>query len=130
MIVVDASAVLEILLNTATAPRVAEHFFAPGETLHVPHLLDLEVAQVLRRYEASGELDSARGVEALEDLADLPLVRYPHDIFLSRIWQLRHHATAYDAAYLALAEALGASLVTLDSGLAKVPGHQARVILL
>ncbi len=130
MIVVDASAVLEVLLNTPAAPRVAEHLFAPGETLHAPHLLDLEVTQVLRRYEASGELNSTRGGQALEDLADLPLVRYPHDIFLLRIWQLRHNATAYDAAYLALAEALGASLVTRDGGLAKVPAHRARVILL
>ena len=130
MIVVDASAVLEILLNTVAAPRVAEHLFAPAETLHAPHLLDLEVAQVLRGYEASGELDSARGVEALEDLADLPLIRYPHDIFLPRIWQLRHNATAYDAAYLALAEALNASLVTRDGGMATIPGHRASVILL
>jgi predicted nucleic acid-binding protein len=130
VIVVDASAVLEILLNTVAAPRVAEHLFAPAETLHAPHLLDLEVAQVLRRYEASGELDSGRGVEALEDLADLPLIRYPHDIFLPRIWQLRHNATAYDAAYLALAEALNASLVTRDGGMATIPGHRASVILL
>lgn len=130
MIVVDASAVLEILLNTVAAPRVAEHLFAPAETLHAPHLLDLEVAQVLRRYEASGELDSVRGVEALEDLVDLPLIRYPHDIFLPRIWQLRHNASAYDAAYLALAEALDASLVTVDGGIATIPGHRARVILL
>ena len=71
MIVVDASAVLEILLNTSAAPRIAEHVFAPAETLHAPHLLDLEVAQVLRRYEAAGELDAARGVEALEDLVAL-----------------------------------------------------------
>jgi predicted nucleic acid-binding protein len=91
--------------------------------------LDLELALVLRRYEASGELDSARGVEALEDLADLPFIRYPHDIFLPRIWQLRHNATAYDAAYLALAEALNASLVTRDGGIATIPGHRARVIL-
>jgi len=122
--------VLEVLLNTATAPLVAEHLFAPGETLHAPQLLGLEVVQVLRRYERSGDLDSTRGLQALEDLADLPLIHYPHDIFLSRIWQLRHNATAYDAAYLALAEALGASLVTRDGGIATVPGHRARVILL
>jgi predicted nucleic acid-binding protein len=130
VIVVDASAVLEILLNTSAAPRVAEYFFAPAETLHTPHLLDLEVAQVLRRYAASGELTPVRGMQALEDLADLPLIRYPHDIFLPRIWQLRNNATAYDATYLALAEALNSSLITRDGGIAAIPGHRARVILL
>ena len=130
MIVIDASAVVELLLNTLMAPRVAERAFAPAETLHAPHLVDLEVAQVLRRYAAAGELDSLRGAEALEDLADMPILRYPHDIFLSRIWELRHNATAYDAAYIALAEALDAPLLTCDGAISSMPGHRARVIVL
>lgn len=129
MIVVDASAILEVLLNTPAAARVGERLFAAGETLHAPHLLDLEVAQVLRRYSASGELDPERGLQALEDLADLPLTRYPHDLFLPRIWELRHNVTAYDAAYLALAEALAAPLVTRDASLASAAGHAARIEL-
>lgn len=99
---------------------------AAGETLHAPHLLDLEVAQVLQRYAAAGALTQDRGSQALEDFADLPLDRYPHHRFLDRIWELRHNLTAYDAAYVALAEALAAPLVTRDAALAKVR-HRARV---
>ena len=117
MIVVDASAVLEVLLQTPVAARVGRRIFAAGETLHAPHLLDLEIAQVLRRYVRSGVISAKRGNEALTDLADLPLNRYPHVVLLPRIWQLRHNVTAYDAAYLALAEALDAPLVTRDRAL-------------
>ncbi len=130
MIVVDTSAVLEVLLNTRGSARVAERLFAPNETLHAPHLLDVEIAQVLRRYARAGELDPARGQQALDDLADLPLFRYPHDLFLRRIWELRSNVTAYDAAYLALAEALAAPLVTRDKRLASAPGHRARVVVI
>lgn len=130
MIVVDASAILEVLLNTRDGARVAERLFTPDETLHAPHLLDLEVAQVLRRYALAGELASARGLEALEDLADLPLTRYPHDLLLPRIWELRGNLTAYDAAYVALAEVLAAPLVTRDAALASVRVHHARVEVL
>lgn len=127
MIVVDASAMLEVLLNTPAGARVADRLSAAGETLHAPHLLDLEVAQVLRRYAASGEIDPQRGAQALEDLADLPLVRYPHDVFLPRVWELRNNLTAYDAAYVALAEVLEAPLVTRDAALASPRIHRARV---
>lgn len=129
MIVVDASAVIEVLLGTSAASRVAERFFAEGETLHAPHLLDVEIAQVLRRYALAGAFDSQRGGEALEDLADFPIARYPHQPFLLRIWELRHNVTAYDAAYLALAEALAAPLVTRDAKLASAAGHRARIVL-
>ena len=130
MIVVDASAVIEVLLNTPAGVRVADRLFADGETLHAPHLLDLEVVQVLRRYALSAELDAARGAQALEDLAALPVNRYPHDVLLPRIWELRYTVTAYDAAYVALAEALAAPLVTRDAALAASRGHAARIELL
>jgi predicted nucleic acid-binding protein len=129
MIVVDASVVLEILLNRAGAPWIAERLFSPGESLHTPHLLDVEVVQVLRRYYRSRELSPERGCEALRDLLDLPLTRYAHDLFLNRIWELRHNLTAYDAAYVALAEALDAPLLTCDRKLAAASGHDAGVEL-
>ena len=129
MIVVDASALLEALLRTSSAKAVEDRLFTPHETLHAPHLLDVEVAQVIRRYAANGEIDSARGRLALEDLADLPLRRYPHDFLLPRIWELRNNLTAYDAAYVALAEALGAPLLTRDRRLAAAAGHRAQIEL-
>ncbi len=129
MIVVDASAILEVLLNSRSAARIAARLFAPGETLHAPHLLDVEVAQVLRRYAAAGDIDEARGADAVQALADLVVARYPHDPLLPRIWALRHRLTAYDAAYVSLAEALGAPLVTRDVRLASAGGHAAEVEL-
>lgn len=130
MIVVDASAVLEVLLNTPVAPQVVERLFVAGETLHAPHLIDLEVTQVLRRYAAVGDLDPRRGQQALEYLLHLPLTRYPHDVLLPRIWELRHAITAYDAAYVALAEALAAPLVTRDASLAAAGRRVARIELI
>ena len=129
MIVVDASAVLETLLRTPAARVVGRWLFDPRQTLHTPHLLDVEVAQVVRRYAASGEIDSERGRAALADLADLPLQRYPHDFLLPRVWELRNNLTAYDAVYVALAEALDAPLLTRDRRLAGAAGHHARVEL-
>ncbi len=129
MIVVDASAVLESLLRTPAASAVERWLFEPSQTLHAPHLLDVEVAQVVRRYAANGEIDDARGRAALADLADLPLHRYPHDFLLPRVWNLRNNLTAYDAVYVALAEAIDAPLLTRDKRLAASPGHHARIEL-
>jgi predicted nucleic acid-binding protein len=129
MIVVDASALLEALLRTPAARAVEERLFEPQQTLHAPHLLDIEVAQVIRRYAAKGEIDSERGREALADLADFPFRRYPHDFLLPRVWDLRNNLTAYDAVYVALAEALDAPLLTRDQRLAAAAGHHARVEL-
>jgi predicted nucleic acid-binding protein len=129
MIVVDASALLEALLRTPAARAVEKWLFRPRQTLHAPHLIDVEVAQVVRRYAANGEIDSERGRAALTDLADLPLRRYPHDFLLPRVWDLRNNLTAYDAVYLALAEALDAPLLTRDKRLATAAGHYARIEL-
>ena len=130
MIVVDASALLEVLLQTPASEKVSERLWGQNESLHAPHLLDLEVTQVLRRYTLSGEMDANRGGQALEDFADLNLNRYPHDVFLPRIWSLRQNLTAYDAAYIALAEALEAPLITRDAALARASGHVAHVELI
>lgn len=129
MIVVDASAAVELLLGTARGAAVAERIFAPAETLHAPELLDLEVAQVLRRYERAGLLDEARAEAALRDLGDLPLERYGHRLLLPRAWELRENLTIYDAVYVALAELLAAPLLTGDASLAAAK-HRATIELL
>jgi predicted nucleic acid-binding protein len=129
MIVVDASAVLDMLLRTPAARALEKWLFDPEQTLHAPHLLDVEVAQVIRRYAARGEIDNDRGRAALADLADPPLYRYPHDFLLPRVWDLRNNLTAYDAVYVALAEALDAPLLTRDRHLAAAAGHRARIEL-
>ena len=129
MIVPDASAVVEVLLQTERGQRLEARLFAPGETLHVPHLLDVEAAHALRRPWLRGLLDERRGAEALDDLAAWLLIRYPHDLFLSRMWMLRHHVTAYDAVYVALAEALAVPLLTCDARLAASHEHDAVIEL-
>jgi predicted nucleic acid-binding protein len=127
--VVDASALIEVVLRTTESALVEERLFAPGEILYAPYLIDIETAQVLRRYAAGGEIDGARGLAALSDLADFPLRRYPHDFLLPRVWDLRHNLTAYDAIYVALAETLDATLLTRDRRLAAASGHRAQVEL-
>jgi predicted nucleic acid-binding protein len=129
MIVVDASAMLEVLLRTPAAAAVERRLFDSRQTMHAPHLIDVEVAQVIRRYAATRDLDADRGRAALADLADFPLRRYPHDLLLPRVWELRNNLTAYDAVYVALAEALDAPLLTSDKRLATAAGHHARVEL-
>ena len=130
MIVLDASAAVTILLNLGPeAGRVRERIAQSDETLHAPHLFDVEVLSVLRRHDLRGVLSPARARLALSRLSGMRLVRYPHASLASRIWELRDNLTAYDAAYVALAEALDAPLVTTDGRLAQTPGHRARVEL-
>ncbi|MBI4728174.1 MAG: type II toxin-antitoxin system VapC family toxin [Acidobacteria bacterium] len=129
MIVLDASAAIELVLDTEAGEAVARRIADPGESLHAPHLIDLEVAQALRRYSREGQVSHARARHALEDFGDLDVERYPHHDLLPRIWELRGGVTAYDAAYLALAEALRAPLLTLDARLARARGHSARLEL-
>jgi predicted nucleic acid-binding protein len=126
---VDASAILEIFLQTSAARRVSCVVFAAGQTLHAPHLIDLEIAEVLRRYVRSASISADRGAEALSDFLDLPITRYPHFVLLARVWEMRHNLTAYDAAYLVLAEALNAPLITRDRALART-GSRAQVELI
>jgi predicted nucleic acid-binding protein len=130
VIVLDASVVVAWLLRLSAADPVEAYLADPSVDPHAPHLLDLEVAQVLRRLAAAGRISPRRGAQALDDLGDLDLVRHPHDVLLPSIWRLRSNLTAYDAAYVALAEALTAPLATLDAKLAAAPGHQAEVLLL
>ena len=130
MTVVDASALIEALLRTPLGERCTERLLRPGDPLFAPYLLDVEVVQVLRRYAEKGDLRDGRGREALQDLADFPLIRFSHEPFLERMWELRHSLSAYDAAYIALAEALNAPLVTCDARLAHARGHRARVEVL
>ena len=127
MIVIDASAALELLLATTAGKKAARIVDRNGERLHAPHVIDLEVLHVLRRLVLFGQLTPARAGRALDDFADLRIRRYGHLALADRIWELRDNATAYDAAYLALAEALPGTLLTCDAALAKVPGLRACV---
>ena len=130
MIVIDASAVIAMLLRLDKDDRILNRTLVRGETLHAPHILDLEVAQVVRRYWRAGDITATRGGEALRDLADLPIERHSHQPLLNRVWQLRNNATAYDAAYVALAEGLDAVLITLDSALCRIPGVRGSIEVL
>ena len=130
MIVLDASAAVAVLLNVGPeAELIRERISQPEETLHVPHLFEIEVLHALRRNDLGGALPAERARLALNRLCQTRLTRYPHTSFLGRIWELRENLTAYDAAYVALAEVLNAPLVTTDARLAQAPGNRATVEL-
>lgn len=129
MIVLDASAVVDWLLHTPAGLRIERRIYSRNESLHAPHLIDVEVAQVLRRLAREGKVSGNRVAQAIQDLLDLRLTRYPHFVLLPRIWQLRNNLSAYDAAYVALAEQLDATLITRDAGMSLSPGHFAAIEL-
>lgn len=130
MIVVDASVLVDLFRGSEDRGVIEHRLFSGDETLHAPHLLDLEIAHALRRFVLLGDMPPARAEEALEDLADTRIDRYPHSLLLPRVWELRDTLTAYDGAYVALAEAFDATLVTRDVRLARSAGHRARIELL
>jgi predicted nucleic acid-binding protein len=133
MLVIDASATADLVLARPVAEKVASQIADHNGDLHAPHLLDIEVVSAVRRLVASGEATPTRGVEAITDLLDLPLVRYPHEILVPRIWELRQNFSSDDAAYLALAESLtdeGVPLLTTDQRLARATRAHSDVELL
>jgi predicted nucleic acid-binding protein len=129
MIVLDASALVELLLGTTQGRTIATRIADPSLGLHTPHLADVEVAQALRRYVREAALDLESAAAALTNLRSLDLERHSHEPLLDRVWSLRENVTACDAVYVALAEALDAPLVTCDGRLARAPGGKARVEL-
>lgn len=128
MIVVDTSAVLGVLAGRPAADGLAERIGEDGD-LQAPHLIDVELVNALRRLVASGELSEDRASDVRSDFGDLAIVRYAHYPFTDRMWELRHNLTAYDAAFVALAETLDAPLLTCDARLARSSGHSAEIAL-
>lgn len=127
MIVLDASALVEVILRTPIGSAIEQRIVASAETLHAPHLIDIETTHVLRRYVAKGSIDAKRGREAIDDVASLSLRRYGHAGLLPRVWEMRNNLTAYDAVYVALAQVLNAPLLTCDRRLAAAVGHRAQI---
>jgi predicted nucleic acid-binding protein len=130
VIVLDASAAVEVVLNLPrAAPELRTRLARRAETVHVPHVFDLEVMAAIRRHALRGALSDRRARRALRALDDLRATRYSHVPLRPRIWELRENVTPYDAAYVALAEALRAPFVTVDAALASAAGARAQVEL-
>ena len=126
MLVIDASAVVELLLSTPASAQVRSHLTAE-HTLHAPELLGVEVVSVLRRLVRGGHITDHDAHAAVDTLSALGIETYEHQPFLRRCLELRESLTAYDALYVALAEALDAPLLTCDAKLARSTGHRATV---
>ena len=129
MIVVDASAVVELLFATPLGEIVWDRITEPEEEIAAPCLLDIEVTHVVRRYALTKAVDEARAARAVAHLGDFNAMRWPHEPLLPRIWTLRHNLSAYDAAYVTLADALDCPLLTCDRRLARTPVGGARIEL-
>ncbi len=130
ILVLDASVVIDLILHRQPYYTDIAKALQQAEVLATPHLLDIEVAQVLRRFVLQGDLTIKRAEQALADFRDLPLHRYPHEPLLLRAFSLLHNLTVYDAMYVVLAEALEATLLTRDSAMHAVPGITVDVQLI
>lgn len=127
MIVVDTGAVIEALVGSPPNRSLLARL--EDDDLHAPHLIDVEFLHVVRGLVLRGVLNEDRAGDARQDFADLTITRYAHLPLLERMWQLHPDLSAYDAAFVALSEALGAPLVTTDARAARAPGHLATVEL-
>jgi predicted nucleic acid-binding protein len=126
LIVVDTSAVLAVLLGRPGITGLADRIRSDGD-LHAPHLLDVEFQHALSRLVRTGATSDDRASDALTDLADMAMIRYPHISLADRMWELRHNLTAHDAAFVVLAETLAVPLITCDARLARATGHRAEI---
>lgn len=129
MIVLDASAMVEWLVQSRTGQNVDRIVMAQADVPHAPHLLDVEVAHSIRRQVRLGFLTDHRAQQVLRDLLHAPCMRHEHYPFLRRMWELRNNISPYDAVYIALSEFMGATLLTCDGKLAAAPGHGAKITL-
>ena len=128
MIVVDASCAVDVLLGTSRAEQIRNIMVRDGD-LVAPHLLDAEVTSVIREHLLVGRVDETAAAQAVEELATWPLQRFGHSALLGRAWQLRDNLRIWDALYVALAEVLGASLLTADARLANATGPRCTFVV-
>lgn len=129
MLVLDASCLYEVLVGGPAAELLRARLAADDDQA-APHLIDAEVLSLIRRDELRGAIDRTTAALAVDDLFAWPGERYGHRPFLDRAWELRHAVRAWDALYVALAEALGATLLTLDGRLARAEGPRCRIEVL
>lgn len=126
MLIVDASCLYEVVADAASAEAVRQRL-AEDPDHAAPHIVDIEVAGVIRRDHLRGRLDATAAAQAIDDLREWPGERFGHQPLLGRIWELRATVRGWDAAYVALAEALDARLLTLDARLAAAPGPRCPI---
>lgn len=125
-IVCDASALVALLLDSGPNGRWVTETIA-GSDLAAPNLVEFETANIIRRHERAGIVSADQAAQAHVDLLDLAIELWPYELLAARAWELRHNLSSYDASYVALAESIGATLVTLDERISGAPGLQCTI---